>query len=119
MLQLFRFDKGTGGSYAASLGQRFAKLLSLMDARLLKNEWLAGNEFTAADIMTVFTLTTMRLFYPFDLSEYQGILAYLARVSQREGYRKARTKADPELELMIEGKPPRPFVERLKAEGKL
>ncbi|KAK2764507.1 hypothetical protein FQN54_009202 [Arachnomyces sp. PD_36] len=119
MLQLSRFDKGSAGSYAASLGERFAKLLRLMDDRLQKNEWLAGDEFTAADIMTVFTLTTMRTFYPFDLSEYRGILAYLERVAQREGYRKSRAKADPELELMIDGKPPRQFVERLKAEGKL
>jgi hypothetical protein len=29
---------------------------------------LAGNELTAADIMTVFSLTTMRLFKPCDLS---------------------------------------------------
>ena len=85
----------------------------------MENAWLAGDEFTAADIMTVFTLTTMRMFYPFDLTGYQGILAYLERVVQREGYRKARAKADPELELMIEGKPPRPFMERLKAEGKI
>lgn len=119
MLQLSRFDKGTASSYAANLSGRFAKLLSLMDVRLLENEWLAGDEFTAADIMIVFTLTTMRLFCPFDLSGYEGILAYLERVTQREGYRKARTKADPKLELIIEGKPPRPFVERLKSAGKL
>ena len=94
-------------------------MLSLMDARLQESKWLAGEEFTAADIMNVFTLTTMRVFYPFDLSEYRGILAYLERVAQREGYRKAREKADPELELMIEGKPPTSFLERLKAKGKL
>ena len=29
----------------------------------------------------------MRIFYPFDLTEYQGILAYLERVVQREGVR--------------------------------
>lgn len=119
LLQLSRFDKAGAGSYAAGLAERFAKLLKLMDTRLLENEWLAGDEFTAADIMTVFTLTTMRVFYPFDLSEYRGILTYLERVSQREGYKKARAKADPGLELMIAGKPPQPFVERLKAEGKL
>ena len=38
---------------------------------------------------------------------------------QREGYRKARAQADPEMELIIEGKAPRLFVEKLKAEGKL
>jgi len=109
----------TAGAYAASLMERFGKLLALMDGRLVENTWLAGDEFTAADIMTVFTLTTMRVFYPFDLTGYQGILAYLERVTQREGYKKARAKADPELELMIEGKAPQPFMERLKAAGKI
>lgn len=99
--------------------ERFAKILEFMDSRLKKNTWLAGEEFTAADIMTVFTFTTMRSFYPYDLSGYGGILGYLERVVKREGYRKARAKADPELELMIEGKPPRTFMEKLKAEGKL
>jgi len=117
MLQFSRINMAS--PYAASLAERFGKLLALMDARLAENAWLAGDEFTAADIMTVFTLTTMRVFYPFDLTGYQGILAYLERVVQREGYRKARAKADPELELMIEGKAPRPFMEKLKAEGKI
>jgi len=94
-------------------------MLKVMDERLLENEWLAGSEFTAADIMTVFTLTTMRCFYPLDLSDYPGILAYLKRVTQREGYRKARAKADPELEHMIEGPAPRLLRDKLKAEGKL
>ncbi len=99
--------------------ERFAKILEFVDSRLKENTWLAGEEFTAADIMTVFTFTTMRCFYPFDLSRYRGILGYLERVVKKEGYRKARAKADPELELMIEGKPPRTFLDKLKAEGKL
>ena len=61
----------------------------------------------------------MRSFYPFDLSGYEGILGYPERATRREWYRKARAKVDPELKLMIEGKPPRTSVEKLKAEGKL
>lgn len=99
--------------------ERLGKMLGFINARLLENKWLAGDEFTAADIMTVFTLTTMRTFYPFDLTGYQGILAYLERVVQREGYKKARAKADPELELMIDAKPPPSFIEKLKAAGKI
>ena len=118
MLQLANVDSTTSPS-ARRYAERFEKLLVLMDTRLLENAWLAGDEFTTADIMTVFTLTTMRVFYPFDLTGYQGILGYLKRVTQRDGYKKARAKADPELEIMIEGKPPRPFTERLKAEGKV
>ncbi len=90
-----------------------------MDARLLGNAWLAGDEFTAADIMIIYTLTTMRTFHPYVLTDYQAILAYLERVVQREGYRKARAKAYPDLELMVEGRAPRSFMEKLKAEGKI
>jgi len=94
-------------------------MLKFMDARLKENMWLAGEEFTAADIMTVFTLTAFRTFYGYELTGYEGILVYLQRVVGREGYKKARAKADPELELMVEGKEPRSFVEKLKAERKL
>lgn len=102
-----------------TMNRRFEQVLAFMDARLVANTWLAGDEFTAADIMIIFTLTTMRTFAPFDLSPYPGILAYLKRAVQREGYKKARAKADPEMELMIEGKPPRQFIAKLKAEGKI
>lgn len=71
-------------------------MLRLMDERLGNIPWLVGDEFTAADIMTVFILTTMRSFY-----EFEEILTYLKRVSEREGFKKARAEADPEMELMI------------------
>jgi glutathione S-transferase len=93
MLQFSHIDMADPS--AARQVERFGKLLALMDTRLVENARLAGDEFTAADIMTLFTLTTMRAFYPFDLTGYKGILAYLERVVQREGYRKARAKADP------------------------
>jgi len=110
---------GTGGPYAAGMTDRFEKMLSLIDARVAGNTWLAGDEFTAADIMILFTLTTMRVFYPADFTQYKGILAYLQRVVQRDGYKKAKAKGDPELELAVEAKPPQSFLEKLKAEGKL
>ncbi|KAH8731957.1 hypothetical protein GQ44DRAFT_603353 [Phaeosphaeriaceae sp. PMI808] len=61
--------------------------------------WLAGNDFTAADIMTVWCFTTMRKSEPIDLTEYEGILNWLKRVGQREAYRRAMSKADPELDI--------------------
>ena len=60
--------------------------LGLLEARLDKVAYLAGNEFTTADIMTVFSLTTMRLFLPFDLAPYPGTLAYLQRIAKRDAY---------------------------------
>ena len=116
-MQVSRFD--TTGPTAVRVNERFKRSLALLDARLARSEWLAGDEFTVADIMPVFTLTTMRSFFPFELTGYAGILGFLERVVRREGYRRARAKADPELELMIDGEAPRQFVEKLKAEGKM
>ncbi|KAH0126544.1 hypothetical protein KCU67_g17435, partial [Aureobasidium melanogenum] len=77
------------------------------------NEWLAGKEFTAADIMTVFTLTTMRAFYGLDLSSYNNILPYLERAVQRTAYKKYREKGeDADLPLMIDGPAPESFIEK-------
>lgn len=49
---------------------RLERTLGLIEARLGEVVYLAGGEFTAADIMTVFSLTTMRFFIPVDLSPY-------------------------------------------------
>ena len=58
---------------------RFRSVLKLLDSRLEQTTWFARDEFTAADIMGVFSLT-MRTFIPFDLSAYPCILRYLWRV---------------------------------------
>ncbi len=71
--------------------------LGLVEARLTKTAFLAGSEITTADIMIVFTLTTMRLFLPFDLAPYPAIRAYLQRIGQRDAYRRAMQKGDPDL----------------------
>lgn len=110
---------GNAGDRLASTQARFDKLLTLLDTRLTQNTWLAGDDFTAADIMIVFTLTTMRVFYGYDLSGRPGILAFLDRATKREAYKRARAKGDPELELMIEGPAPKPFIARLKEAGKI
>ena len=69
--------------------------LGLVEARLATAEYLAGRDFTTADIMIVFTLTTMRLFLPYDLGAYPAILAYLQRIGRRDAYRRAMEKGDP------------------------
>lgn len=80
---------------------RLRLVLELMEARLAVATWLAGNEFTAADIMTVFSLTTMRNFNPVDLSPYPNILAYLQRVAARPAYQRAMAKGDPGMPLLL------------------
>ncbi len=92
---LRRLDLPADNAIFESTRGRLARALSLVESRLGEATYLAGAEFSAADIMTVFSLTTMRLFYPFDLSPYPNILAYLARIGAREAYRRAMQKGDP------------------------
>ncbi len=75
--------------------------LSLVEARLGKVAYFAGREFTTADIMTVFSLTTMRLFLPFDLAPYPAILAYLQRIGKRASYQRAMRKGDPDMTPLL------------------
>ena len=79
------------------VAERVERNLKLVDTRLAAADYLAGRAFTAADIMMVFSLTTMRLFFPFDLTPYPNILAYLKRIGERDAYRRAMKKGDPEL----------------------
>lgn len=84
-----------------AMRKRLDRVLALMEARLGHVPFLAGAAFTAADVMTVFSLTTMRLFQPFDLAPYPHILGYLQRIGARPSYRRAMAKGDPDLEPML------------------
>lgn len=79
----------------AAMQGRLDRAMRHVDARLATTAFLAGAQFTAADIMTVFSLTTMRIFLPLDLSPYPGILAYLQRIGARPAYQRAMAKGDP------------------------
>ena len=80
---------------AVAMRARLDRALRYLDARLAQAPYLAGDAFTAADVMTVFSLTTMRLFYPADLSPYPAVLAYLQRIGERPAYQRAMEKGDP------------------------
>src|ERR1044072_8178260 len=81
--------------------ERLERNLNLVEARLGVADYLAGPELTAADIMAVFSLTTMRSFFPLDFTPYAHTLAYLARIGEREAYRRAMKKGDPELTPLL------------------
>ncbi len=80
---------------------RLDRVMALIEARLGEADYLAGKQFTAADIMSVFSLTTMRIFQPVDLKPYPNILAYLQRIGARPAYRRAMAKGDPDLTPML------------------
>ena len=84
--------------------------LKLLDERLRENEWLAGKEFTAADIMNVVSLTTLRIFVPYSLEPYPNIVTYLQRVGDREGYKSAMRKGDPGFEPILGAEAPKAMM---------
>lgn len=69
--------------------------------------------------MTVFSLTTARLFGPYSLEEYPHIVEYLKRVGEREGYKRAMTKGDSGFEPYLGAEKPLGIMERIKKFGKL
>ncbi len=85
----------------ASLQGRFDRVMTLVEERLGQAPYFAGAEFTAADIMSVFSLTTMRLFQPVDLAAYPHVRAYLQRIGERPAYRRAMANSDPDLTPML------------------
>ncbi|KAJ5936746.1 glutathione S-transferase [Penicillium verhagenii] len=101
-----------GGKSEDSLESKFAQKrvdrdFKAMDAQLAKFPYLGGDEFTAADCISVFSLTTFRLFSGSSLEGYPNIVGYLQRISEREGYKRAMSKGDPGLEPVICAHAPR------------
>jgi len=83
------------------VGARSARAYDLMERRLGETPYFAGDALTAADIMMVFPLTTMRMFTPKDLSGFPNIQRYLARIGERPAYRRAMEKGDPGMPLLL------------------
>ncbi len=79
---------------APSRGKR---AFEMIEKRLGEAPYFAGDAFTAADIIMLFPLTTMRLFSPRDISGFPNLLAYLQRIGQRPAFQRAMNKADPGL----------------------
>ena len=98
---LRRLDLAPDNPVLVSTIGRLERALGLVEARLGDTPYLAGDEFTAADIMIVFSLTTMRYFLPLDLTPYPHIRAYLGRIGDREAYQRAMQKGDPGMALLL------------------
>ncbi|MFP3182531.1 MAG: glutathione S-transferase family protein [Paraburkholderia sp.] len=102
---LERVDPSGENATLQRLKERFTLVFSTIEKRLGDARYLAGPELTAADIMTVFSLTTMRRFKPYDLSPWPNILAYLQRIGARPAYRRATQKSDPDMTPLLGATP--------------
>lgn len=98
---LERVDPSENNALLLAAKTRFQLILSTVEQRLAETPYLAGPDLTAADIMTVFSLTTMRRFKPYDLSTWPNILIYLQRIGARPAYQRAMHKADPGLTPLL------------------
>lgn len=85
-----------------SLTRRLDRAWDNVDARLARSRFLAGDTLTAADIMTVFPLTTMRLFAPRDLAAYPNVRRYLKEIGERPAFQRAMAKADPGFKVPLD-----------------
>jgi glutathione S-transferase len=90
-------DKPGGGLYL-----RGDRAFASVNARLAKVPYLAGSEFTAADIMSLFPLTTMRTLSGRDITGLDHLKAYLKRISERPALQRAMAKGDPGMVLKID-----------------
>jgi glutathione S-transferase len=82
--------------------QRLDRAFDLVEARMQEAEYFAGSEFTTADIMMGFSLTTMRYFLPYDFARLPHLRAYLKRIGGRPAYRRAMEKGDPGMTLLLD-----------------
>ncbi|WP_295144603.1 glutathione S-transferase family protein [uncultured Reyranella sp.] len=98
---LGRLDLPLDNPLIKAMKARLDLAIGHVEARLAQSAHLAGDELTTADIMAVFTLTTMRNFLPFDLAPYPAIRAYLQRIAARPAYRRAMQKGDPGMPLLL------------------
>ncbi|KAJ4150420.1 hypothetical protein LMH87_011172 [Akanthomyces muscarius] len=104
------YVRGAGEQMQKVSREKLSRALKALDEQLRGNDFIVGGELTAADIMTVFSLTTMRHFSPYSLAEYPNILKYLERIGKREAYRTAMSKSDPGMKLALGADSPKPLL---------
>jgi glutathione S-transferase len=90
-----RMGGGALAQVSPVLGTRSDRAFALIERRLGETPYLAGNEFTAADIIMGFPLMTMRAFTPRDLGAFPNLRNYLNRIGDRPAYQRAMAAGDP------------------------
>jgi glutathione S-transferase len=88
-LTRYRDDGAEHATVVADARARAAMCLEQVERRLADRPYIAGPEFTAADIMLGFTLFAARFVEVLETADCPNIAAYLARLEARPAYRAA------------------------------
>ncbi len=76
--------------------RREQQYYTYLDQRLGDVPYLAGQEFTCADIMVAYRLTTSVVFGARPIDDLPNVVAYVKRIQARPAYQKAMQVAGPE-----------------------
>ncbi len=94
-LVLSRIPEAAESPVRKRIHDRMQRMIAFVDAELGADPWMAGSEFSAADVMMVFPFTTMLDYLKVNLAPHAGVRAYLDRIRARPAYRRAMEIAAP------------------------
>ena len=75
---------------------------ALAEHHLGTNLWIAGDNFTTADIMMACPFSTMRSFTGVKLDAFPNVRAWLRRIGARPAYQRAMAAGDPMMKPLLE-----------------
>jgi glutathione S-transferase len=89
-----------GGQQANAIGSGVIKrredgYYKFLEQQLAKNPFVAGPDFTCADVMVTFNLTSLSRFGGRTIDDLPNVQAYVGRITQRPAYVKAMKIAGP------------------------
>ena len=85
----------SGNAMVTVAQRREANYYRALDQRLGVSDYLAGPEFTGADIMMTFNVTSLAQFGGRPIEDLPNVKAYVERVTARPAYKKAMAIAGP------------------------
>ncbi|PWL25763.1 MAG: glutathione S-transferase [Altererythrobacter sp. XM-24bin4] len=77
------------------LMKRVTNAWAHLEATLGEADYFGGSNFTTADIMLGFSLTTARAFNDMSIDHMPNLKAYLKRIGARDAYQRAMAKCEP------------------------
>ncbi len=81
--------------------------MQTLDDRLKDNKWLAGDMFSAADIMTLYVTSTQRYWGPSGtMGNFPNIVRWMKDCGERPAYKRAMEKGDPEMQPLLTAEDP-------------